>query len=81
MVNASYQVRHAIAELKQGGREMKDICTKEIASAAGVTINMARKVLMLPKTPRSLESTIGVDKNTKLSVYFLLNRILCMSMM
>jgi DNA-directed RNA polymerase sigma subunit (sigma70/sigma32) len=68
-------VKHAINELKQGGRELKDICTDEIAGAAGVTTNVVKKVLMLPKAPRSLESMIGVDKNTKLSVYFLLNHI------
>lgn len=54
---------------------MKDLGTEEIASLAGVTTNMVKKVLMLPKTPRSLESMIGTDKNMKLSVYFLLNHI------
>lgn len=57
-------------ELKISGRKMKELRAEEIASVAGVSKQMVKKVLMLPKTPQSFESKIGADKNMKLSVYF-----------
>lgn len=56
-------------ELKIRGRKMQEHRTEEIASVAGVSKQMVKKVLMIPKTPQSFESKIGADKNMKLSVY------------
>ncbi|XP_078149372.1 RNApolymerase sigma subunit 2 [Carex rostrata] len=67
LVNASYRVKDAMKELKISGRKMKEQRTEEIASVAGVSKQMVKKVLMIPKTPQSFESKIGADKNMKLS--------------
>ncbi|KAJ4766538.1 RNA polymerase sigma factor [Rhynchospora pubera] len=67
MVKASYRVREAIKELRRSGRKLKDIDTAEIAKLARVTEKKVKKVMLLPKTPKSLDAMIGLDKNVKLS--------------
>ncbi|KAJ3703777.1 hypothetical protein LUZ61_007482 [Rhynchospora tenuis] len=67
LVNASFRVREAIKELRKNGRKLKDIDNVEIAKLAGVTEKMVKTVMLLPKTPKSLDTMIGWDKNVKLS--------------
>ncbi|KAJ1686063.1 hypothetical protein LUZ63_017453 [Rhynchospora breviuscula] len=67
LVNASFRVREAIKELRRSERKLKDIDTSEIAKLARVTEKMVKTVMLLPKTPKSLDAMIGWDKNVKLS--------------
>jgi DNA-directed RNA polymerase sigma subunit (sigma70/sigma32) len=66
MVGATYKVKEARKQLySENGRQPDD---EEVAELTGMTMKRLNAVLLTPKTPKSLETKIGINQSLKPSV-------------